>query len=102
MTQRHSDPQRRRFHDASAKRCRQRAVLWVGVMSIQPVTLLYVLLATVAAIQLLQPVALRFSLIDTPGEIKLHRTATPCCGGLAIVMALAGFAALEPDLKLVE
>lgn len=59
-------------------------------MTIQPVILLYVLLGTVAAIQLLQPLALRFSFIDSPGKIKFHAAATPCCGGLAITLALAG------------
>ncbi|MEX2521027.1 MAG: MraY family glycosyltransferase [Paracoccaceae bacterium] len=64
-------------------------------MNVQPTILLNVFLVTVVAIQLLRPYAPRLGFIDTPGAIKLHAEATPCCGGLAIALALAVAAAFD-------
>jgi len=47
------------------------------------------LVATMALIVLLRPLAVRVGLVDIPNERKSHRTPTPLVGGLAIFIGLA-------------
>lgn len=45
--------------------------------------------ATVVLLRILRPIAIKFGLIDIPGERKIHRASVPLVGGLAIWIVLA-------------
>ncbi|QDY70484.1 MraY family glycosyltransferase [Qingshengfaniella alkalisoli] len=58
-------------------------------MSIQPTILLNVFLVVVVVIHYFQPLAARLGFMDVPMGRKRHEAATPTCGGVAILLALA-------------
>lgn len=59
-----------------------------------PVIIAFV--ATLLAMPFIRVVALRCSLVDRPGELKIHTSVTPRLGGVAILIGLGFAVALAP------